>query len=229
MQAIVVEEQQPEAYQAPQVQEPVQRQYHEVPKKRGRSNKIVVVIILLSLIPAALGFFFLSRNKGENSNGFDEETPVPFIEQNKSTPTISPTPKSTTSPTPTPVATPYAKSEVKMKVLNGTGVSGEAAFLKKELNKLGYSQIEIGNAESKDYTETEVLYSRTVDSRVKDEINAFLEKTYAKVSPKTSISLDELQVQIIIGPRKQATTSPSPSSSPKSTLTPSPSPSPINQ
>lgn len=67
-----------------------------------------------------------------------------------------PTPKPTTIPTPTPS---IARDELKVKILNGGGVKGKAGEVQKILQDAGYSDIVTANADSFDYTKTEVQLS----------------------------------------------------------------------
>jgi len=65
----------------------------------------------------------------------------------------------TPSPTATPIPTPtieVKKEEIKIKVLNGSGIAGKAAKVRDILKQLGYSQIVIGNADNFDYKITEI-------------------------------------------------------------------------
>jgi copper homeostasis protein CutC len=59
------------------------------------------------------------------------------------------------SPTPTPKIL-VDKQAVRIKVLNGSGVSGKASAVKEILKEKGYQEILTGNADSFDYEKTEV-------------------------------------------------------------------------
>ncbi|MBU1126938.1 MAG: LytR C-terminal domain-containing protein [Patescibacteria group bacterium] len=67
------------------------------------------------------------------------------------------------SPTPVPVeeqeASPAAelkREDIKIQILNGTGIAGEAKKAKDLLEDLGYTDIKIGNAGAYDYDEVEI-------------------------------------------------------------------------
>jgi hypothetical protein len=49
---------------------------------------------------------------------------------------------------------------VRIKVLNGSGVSGKASAVKEILKEKGYQEILTGNADSFDYEKTEVLVKK---------------------------------------------------------------------
>ena len=118
-----------------------------------------------------------------------EEIPIP-----------SPTTQPVTS-TPTP-AIKLNRKDFKIKVLNGSGISGKAKEAASILEKLGYKVIEIGNADSFDYKETVI--------KIKEEKKNFASlltddlKTYYTVSEKT-VLLEENGVDavVIVGKREK--------------------------
>ena len=68
------------------------------------------------------------------------------------------------SPTPLAIATPvpvFERKDFKIQVLNGSGVAGLAGKAKDKLEALGYPEVTVGNADSKDYTETEVSIKKS--------------------------------------------------------------------
>jgi hypothetical protein len=103
--------------------------------------------------------------------------------------------------------------------------------LQGELEDLGYSNIEVGNASSQDYEETRVTFSSSLDDAIVDEITELLEDTYQDVSVDTSSSQD-VDVSIITGlrigqtARPEETATPEPTTSPTPTSSPTASPSP---
>jgi hypothetical protein len=122
-----------------------------------------------------------------------------------------------------------------VEVLNGTGVPGEASFLQKELEELGFENIEAGNADEQDQTETIATYSRELSATVADEITARLEELYEKVRTRRATVSGDFDLTITTGPRKKtlgATSSPtssakasaSPTATAKATATPTSSP-----
>lgn len=48
------------------------------------------------------------------------------------------------------------RSSLKLQVLNGTGIKGEASRIKMVLEKVGYTNVQTGNAASQDFTLTEI-------------------------------------------------------------------------
>lgn len=180
-------------------------------KKKNSGVKWIIIVILLLLIAGVAGFF-LTQSQSEET-----PTPEPTIEE---------------VATPEPTATPEAKDkkDISIEVQNGTGVAGEAGFLQKELEKLGYKDIEVGNAETQDATTTTVTFSGSVSEDVQEEITTALKSLYKTVETKTSSSLKDSDILIVTGVRKGATTaSATPtakgSATPKASATPTVKPS----
>lgn len=162
------------------------------PKKKNIWMKVVILAILLLLI-GGIAWFLLS-----NDNPFSGSSPSP-------TPTVSISEFPTDIPTPT-IAT-VSKSELQVQVLNGTGVPGEASFLQKEMEKLGFSKIEAANADTKTATKTEVSFSSRVDDTIKTEVAAKLQELYTSVDVSDTATAG-VDIKIVTGPRKgQSTTS----------------------
>jgi LCP family protein required for cell wall assembly len=74
-----------------------------------------------------------------------------------------PTPAASASATPSgpPLVTP--PENVRVQVLNGSGVAGEASRVAKELTAAGFQVVGVGNAARSDYTTTEVRYDPAYD------------------------------------------------------------------
>lgn len=173
---------------------------------RPKSNKWIYIAIIIFLLIIALITFLVFR--GSSTSGEEElveGTPVPTIE-------------ATSSPTPTPA--PIGKDKVKIQVLNGTGVAGEAGFLQTQLKSLGYKIVDTGNSEKSDATSTTVNFSSGVDPVVVEEITTKLKALYKTVDTNTSSSSTTHDIVITTGPRKTAAAT----STPAATKSPSPSP-----
>lgn len=148
-------------------------------KKKKPRNKLLLIVPIVLVIIGAAGWYIFSE---------------PTIEE-EITPT--PTPYSENE-TPTPTQEPIARNEVKIQILNGTGISGAAGDLEEELNNLGYSEIEVGNASSKNYETTEVTFNEKFPQSVRDEIVSKLEELYDDVDVGKDAA-GEYDVEIITG------------------------------
>jgi hypothetical protein len=74
----------------------------------------------------------------------------------KAEPTVVPT-VALPSPTPTPS---IKRSDLKIKILNGSGTAGKASEVKDILKDKGYQEIVTGNADNFDYTQTEIAIKK---------------------------------------------------------------------
>ncbi len=161
-------------------------------------TKILVILIILLGLGFGAWYIFKGRAKTEESKE------------------LSPTP--TVRLTPTPTKAPIERDNVKIQVLNGTGLSGAAGSLKSELEELGYTKIDVGNAKNSNSTATKVIFNTTVQDAVKEEITGKLEDLYQEVEVETG-SLSKYDVQITTGYPKGHTPTPTTS---KVSSTPTP-------
>lgn len=168
-------------------------------------------------------FFYLVSLQSRVNQSNLEESPEPFVVQ-----------ESEPLPTPTEEAKKEEvidKKSISISVLNGTGITGEAAYLQDKLGDLGYTSVKVGNASSQNYKETVVKFSSTLSRSVVDELTAELNKIYNDVRTQT-VNAESFDVEIITGLRLEQTSRPTTSSTPtpKVTTTPistrSPSPTP---
>jgi hypothetical protein len=181
------------------------------PRKKSSSKKIFIPILFLILVVMGVGIF-LFRDK------------LPFISTSEPTPTpynpdLIITPAYTPTPSPRPV---IDREEITIEVLNGTGISGEAAYLQKKLGDLGYSDVDLGNASDQNNRTTHVVFDEDVESPVKEEISDLLESVYTDVD-ETTENLSGKDVQITTGLRP-GQTFPTSSPTPKVTVTSTPTP-----
>lgn len=189
------------------------------PEKKSNGAKTLLIIGILVLV-AILGFIIFKNSSTQEASS----TPTPF----ESTPTQEPV---SASPSATPKAAD--KSKVKIEVQNGTGITGEAAYLQTQLKALGYTNITVGNASSQDATATTVTFAKSLSADVVDELTKKLKDLYKDVTVKTS-STATMDVVIVTGLKKGATSKPSAtptaSGTPKAsasatpTVTPTPTP-----
>jgi len=182
-------------------------------KKKGGFGKFVIIFLGLAILAVIAYLVF----KGV-SGGDAEPTATPSVESSSDTSEII----DTETPAPSPTTD---KSTISVKVLNGTGITGEAGFLQDIFKTLGYSKIEVGNATDQSNTSTEISYSSDLAQDLMDEVTAKLKTVYQTVTTKTS-SGQASDIVVTTGLRKGATPKPSAaaSTSPKPSTSPSPSP-----
>lgn len=94
------------------------------------------------------------------------------------------------------------KSKLKVKVLNGTGIAGQAATVRDSLVELGWSEIETGNAEGASSDTTVVIFSSNVSEDLRKEIIDALEENFEDVSVQDDSDLQEFNILITTGKAK---------------------------
>ena len=104
-----------------------------------------VVLFISSFVISFLLFIFISKMR------VDFKIPNFFMAK-KNTVAITPT---VVPPTATPTPN-FKKEEVKIKILNGSGVKGKATEIKEILREKGYVEILTDNADNFDYIVTEI-------------------------------------------------------------------------
>jgi hypothetical protein len=101
---------------------------------------------------------------------------VPTLSIFPAKPTATPTPQ---PPTPTPTVVAVERSEIKVKILNGSGVRGKATEVRDILKEAGYGEILTGNADNFDYTTTEIQVKKDMDKlaeTMKEDLKDYVEK-----------------------------------------------------
>lgn len=152
-----------------------------------KTNYLWVIIPTALLIGALVGgliTYFSGLSKLNSGN----PSPSP-------TPTVAPT---VATPTPTPVST-FKKDEIKIQVLNGSGVSGAAGKAKTLLEVAGYKNVDTGNASMSDLAQTEIAIKADkkeyLDLVIKD-----LAKSYSAVeATKPLVATSKYDLVITLG------------------------------
>jgi len=185
-----------------------------IPTKQKSKGKVKTFLGIFILIIFIVGGFLIFKDSGQKSS---EEV---ISEENNESIIIS---------SPTPSAELADKTKVVISIENGTGIAGEAAYIRDILKSAGYSEFKIGNATTTDNVTTTVTFSSSLDESVKDEITIKLKSVYKEVSVANSSTQTD-DVLIVTGLRKGETAKPSatptasPSASPSSSPTVSPTP-----
>ncbi|MBI5044627.1 MAG: LytR C-terminal domain-containing protein [Candidatus Levybacteria bacterium] len=137
------------------VEEQSQEEVEEEPPLEKSNKKLFILGAIISLvvviITMAFGIYLLqqaSQDKSKEKKVVVEATPTPKVDLT------------------------LDRDDWTFEVLNGTSTPGKAANLAQELTKKGYSVIKTGNADTKDYEETEILI---IDSKTNEETELVLE------------------------------------------------------
>ncbi|MBU2460484.1 LytR C-terminal domain-containing protein [Patescibacteria group bacterium] len=111
--------------------------------------------------------------------------------------------QSTPTPTPAPVATPtpgeLQRADLKVQVLNGSGIAGAAGTMKTFLEEKGYTVEDVSNAENYDYQETEII-AKAESRAYLSLLEKDLREDYVIGTPAATLSSDSAyDVQVIVG------------------------------
>ena len=112
------------------------------------------------------------------------------------------TAESTVSPTAKPTASPSASlSKYKIKILNGSGIKGEAGKVQTLIESAGFTVLSTGNAATYDYTKTQITIKTGIDPDFVSTLAATLKKSYQLENTKT-VSSQTNDITIIVGTLK---------------------------
>lgn len=138
------------------------------PKKLKSKNfhPIIFLLIMLGILFAYLGGGYLYLNQGYQKSKESLEKPV-----------------ASNVPAATPVDLEVSKENIKILVLNGTGVRGQAGKVQTSLEGIGYKLIDVDTADSV-VEQTLIEYNLKIGLKNIEEIKLLLEKTYLKVDFK---------------------------------------------
>ncbi len=186
-------------------------------RKKGGIGKFIIIFLGLAIL-GVIGFLVFKGVGGGEAT--PTETPSVESISGSSSDTLG----SSTSESPSPE--PVDKADVSIKVENGTGIAGEAGYLQGILANMGYTKIEVGNADSEDNSATQVTFSADLSQSVIDEITKKLESLYETVKTKTSSTQTSSDVIITTGLRKGSTPKPASTDAPAATTKASSSPTP---
>lgn len=153
------------------------------PEEASKGNKklfwvLIVVFAFLGAAAGGAGIYLQNR---------------PSVE-----PAPSPTPEATTLPSPSP-ETSLNREDISIQVLNGSGVTGAAGKAKDYLEGLGYTVDNVGNANSSDYTQTEISTTPSAQ-KYADMLTEDLKSKYSVSDQVGSLDSDSnYDVVIILG------------------------------
>ena len=125
---------------------------------------------LQGLTPSKIAFMTVPWiPKGDNENVLWDTAKADPIWQSMKNDTVyppqavkpTPNPSTSTSPSGDPLTTP--PSRIHVRVLNGSGVSGQARKAADQLTAMGFIVTSVGTAQRSDFTQTTVLYDPAYD------------------------------------------------------------------
>lgn len=166
----------------------------EVQKSGGPDLKVfLVMLIAIALTGLVVGGFFYYNSKIAGRTTSSENTEV-----TANTETETPAAE-TSTPEPTKSASKVDLTKVKVNVLNGNGIPGEASKVKDMLVKAGFKDIKTANAASSDVKETTVSMKKATDEGIFGTIKESLTGYEAKLSDKQLEDSSPYDVVVTIG------------------------------
>jgi hypothetical protein len=155
---------------------------------------IIAFVAFLTGIGFMAGIYYAMPNKNFFAMFTLPSMPnIPGIQQ------PSPTPLPVAKPTPSPVEKEVKLSDYTVKVLNGSGISGQAAKVKASLTAEGFTVTSTGNADSSDVLKTQISYKKTVTTSALTKIKDVLKKTYVLDKETETTVAKDADITIIIG------------------------------
>lgn len=158
---------------------------------KPKGNKliwIILVIIIAAIVAGGVWMYLAGSTKKEEPK--TQEKTTTELEKEEITPT-------------TAVATEEAKlDKYEIKVLNGSGVAGEASRLEESLEEGGFVVSETGNADNYDYTDTIIQAKTGIEKNFLDELKRILTKSYVLGKDAPLEATDSSDVIVIIGNKK---------------------------
>lgn len=158
-----------------------------VPAQKSSSANLIILSAIVIILLGALAFLY-------TQGIFDsvlKQTPAE-VKQEEPAPTA----------TPTPVETEEDKEKLTVKILNGTGVVGQAGRVKTRLEALDYSEIEAENSDTEENTETQITFSPKVPKEYQEEIVEDLEKIFETVKNEVKDG-EDADIVILTGTEKE--------------------------
>ncbi len=159
-------------------------------KPASKKNPVLIGGVVFILIGLAIIAYLLLRPKSPPQNIIED------LSQKE--PVTSQTQEETES-TSSSSAEETSKDEIRIQVLNGSGVSGQASRVRNLLANINYSQIDIGNADSQDFKKTTVRLSSNISEELKAELQSELETLFESVEFEADLDSENFDIVITTG------------------------------
>lgn len=168
-----------------------------------RRKWFIIIVTALLLGAGVAGFFYMRSSSSQSTT----VTPTPAPIEQEPMPTEEPT---------------VNKEDLKVKILNGSGVVGEAGKVQKILEGADFVVDSTANADEYDHKTTDIQVKSTVPSSITNELTELLGNDYTVDSSSLDDS-EDVDIIIIVGTRKNAPTgTPKPTSSSETSVTTKP-------
>ncbi|MCX8008747.1 MAG: LytR C-terminal domain-containing protein, partial [Patescibacteria group bacterium] len=165
-------------------------------KQHSIRGFVLWMITMIAIAVGVSGGLILFTSRSENAI-------MKFPSGNPKINTSSPIPTPTVQISPTALPSPTVKSvskkNIKIQVQNGGGVVGAGSKMKSFLEKKGYTVVEVGNAATYTYEETEIIVKASKAS-IRDMVEEDLAEDYTIGKVETTLSESApYDVRVIVG------------------------------
>jgi hypothetical protein len=154
------------------------------PEHKGSMMKVILIFLTALIVGggAVAGFMYFSKQQ-----------PVPEEKKVVATPTAAPA-LETEDPAASESAGTAELAELSVQILNGSGTAGEASRVRDLLEEAGFETFSLGNADSYDYTDTEV--------QVKEGVAGAFDKIKDALSTYAVVENSDYDIVIFVGKQK---------------------------
>ena len=158
---------------------------------------VLGVVLIIGLVVG--GLLWVNKNKNEESTPEDGQAVI--VNQEESAPTEIPIP--TATPEPAELLTEEEKIEMSVQILNGTGIPGRATIARARLENAGWGEVEVDNADSYDYVESEIQV-KSGSGGIFISLKEDMEEYYQVASSSFELSANsEYDAVVILGEDKE--------------------------
>lgn len=160
------------------------------PESKSKLWLFLVVLVIIAAVGGG-GYFYYSQFMQKAPSGSEKAA-------------VTPTEAPETSESTSSAEMEVKLDEYSIKVLNGSGVRGEAGRVQSSLEDAGFTVSEIGNADNSDYEKTLIQHKKDVKKGFLDKLKEELEKTYELDKNEELPDSASDEVIVIIGSTKAA-------------------------
>lgn len=164
-------------------------------EKSDLRNKIIFVLVPAVILGALITAGIVLFKQGAFDKWLGKAGKQTVVKTKPVVSQAQPTPTSTASAQNNPAT--VDKMKFAIKILNGSGVSGEAAKEKAALTTAGFNVTATGNADSSDVVATEIAAKKSVTAAFLDALKTELSKTYVLASASGSIA-ESASVDVVV-------------------------------
>lgn len=180
----------------------------ESEEKNGNKTKNIIMIAIIVFLLFGLGIYLFGDKitqilpiaKPEQPDSAQEAQASPEPEAEDAQPEIA---EDTAKETAQEINVQERIKELAVGVQNGTGVAGEASFVRDMLVTAGFENVQASNAPSYGRVDTAIGTKKTVEPEVVEFLRSVLSDTYQLVVTEGFVADDDaIDILVIVGARK---------------------------